>query len=397
MGFRSLEESLSSITKRTRTVDGVEYTTFDAYLGVDPITRKPKRFFDKDRPRLVQRIKEFHSSIKRNGDVGALLTPMKIIDAKSAYDALEEAGVRMTLRDAIRDFLAGRTAARADSDVQVRDAYVEYVASFGPLQADHVKAVKYRVGHWVSSLKDGFRLKDITAQSVVNFVDGRFGASNKSWNNSLTYIRSFLNWCVSPERGYISDNPVRDVKRRQIEWKEPKYLAPWQAEKILRICEDAEDECPEMLAYTILNLLCGMRREEIIRMAKDEDAVRVNIQDETIRVAKPKGFQKGIRPRAFHIHKSALAWMKSFDFEDGVRGITTKTSLEVAAAAREAGVDVPNNAGRHTFITMHCAAYGDPAKTEAIVGTSATMRAQNYMGLASKMDGEAFFTIMPRG
>ena len=117
MGFRSLEESLSSITKRTRTVDGVEYTTFDAYLGVDPITRKPKRFFDKDRPRLVHRIKEFHSSIKRNGDVGALLTPMQIIDAKSAYEALEEAGVRITLRDAIRDFIAGRTAALSDSDV----------------------------------------------------------------------------------------------------------------------------------------------------------------------------------------------------------------------------------------------------------------------------------------
>lgn len=396
MGFRSLEESLDSITKRTRTVGGTEYTTFDAYLGVDPITRKPRRMFDKDRPRLVQRIKEFHSSIRKNGDVGAMLTPMQIIDAAAAYDEMEKAGVRMTLRDAIRDFLAGKAAKVETQRKRVDEAYAEYIASYGQLQVSHVDAVKYRVGHWVSSLKDGACLSDVTAQSVVKFIDSRFASSNKSWNNALTYIRSFLNWCMAPERAYLAENPIRDVKKKQIAWREPEYMTPAQAEQMLRICDGRKAKRPDMLAHTILNMLCGMRREEILRMPKDPDAVRVNIQDETVRVAKPKGFQKGIRPRAFHIPANALAWMKSFDFEAGVRRITEKTSLFIAQEMRDAGSKIPNNACRHTFITMHCAAYGDPAKTEAIVGTSATMRARNYMGLASKKDGEAFFSIMPK-
>lgn len=396
MRFKTMKEALASITKRSREVGGKEYITFDAYLGVDPITKKVRRMFDRDEPRLRQRVKEFYSSINRHGDIGALLTPMQIMDAKAAYDALAAAGVQMTIRDVVKEYLDGKRAKAAVNAKAIGEAYDEYLASFGSLQVSHVDAVKYRVGHWVSAEGRGKRLSDVTAQSVVSFIDSRFSSSNKSWNNAMTYISSFLNWCMSPERAYIAENPIRIVKKKQIAWQEPKYLTPAQAEATLRLCDSWRLKRPDMLSYAILNMLCGMRREEILRMAKDPEAVRVNLQDETIRVAKPKGFQKGIRPRAFHIPENALAWMKSFDFDIGVRGITDKTSMYITREMRLAGEKIPNNAGRHTFITMHCAAYGDPSRTEAIVGTSATMRAQNYMGLASKKDGEAFFSIMPK-
>jgi hypothetical protein len=63
--------------------------------------------------------------------------------------------------------------------------------------------------------------------------------------------------------------------------------------------------------------------------------------------------------------------------------------------AKDNNIPVFGNCGRHTFITYHVAAYGNPAITQAMVGTGGKMMANNYRGLATKKDGEAFFNILP--
>ena len=90
-----------------------------------------------------------------------------------------------------------------------------------------------------------------------------------------------------------------------------------------------------------------------------------------------------------------MAWIDSFDFIAAVKKITKGTIGDIYRLARKNKIPVFQNCGRHTFITYHVAAFGDPAKTQAIVGTSAKMRAENYCGLASKANGEAYFKIMP--
>ena len=44
---------------------------------------------------------------------------------------------------------------------------------------------------------------------------------------------------------------------------------------------------------------------------------------------------------------------------------------------------------------MHVAAFGDPRRTEILVGTSASMRVNHYMGLATQAQGQAYFAIRP--
>ena len=112
-------------------------------------------------------------------------------------------------------------------------------------------------------------------------------------------------------------------------------------------------------------------------------------------IRKPKGWTKGITPRSFPIQGNALAWMKSFPFEDSVRRIGDHCADDVKEIAGKLKIAMPKNAGRHTFITMHVAAFGNPTNTDAIVGTSARMRVSNYCGLVSKKSGEEYFAIMP--
>ena len=90
-----------------------------------------------------------------------------------------------------------------------------------------------------------------------------------------------------------------------------------------------------------------------------------------------------------------MAWIKSFDFLGALKKIKKRTIEDIYKIARKNDIPVFQNCGRHTFITYHVSAYGDPAKTQAIVGTSAKYRAENYCGLASKADGEAYFKIWP--
>jgi hypothetical protein len=63
--------------------------------------------------------------------------------------------------------------------------------------------------------------------------------------------------------------------------------------------------------------------------------------------------------------------------------------------AKEAGVSLPENAGRHTFITMYAAAYHDQAKLTSIVGNTEGVRANSYDGVEVETNGVAYFAIMP--
>lgn len=395
MKFKTRREALASVKERKRVVGGKKVVSYDAYLGTDPITKSVKRMYDSDRQRLVQRIEEFYSALDHHGDIGSLLTPAQIIDARAAYDLLDGAKMNTTLREAIHLFIDHAREAAEISSKPLGEAYDEYLSSFGPLQYKHIASVKYRVGKWAAAYGLDKPVSEVRAADIVSFLDRKHASSPKTWNNCLVYIRSFLSWCCASMRGYAVRNVLADVKTKSIEWKEPEYVTPDVMERIVRILEGDVAEHPERLAYIVLNAFCGIRREEIIRMAKMPDAARVSLVDETIRIGKPKGYQKGIRPRAFHIPANALAWMKSFDFAWGLARVNPHTSDRISAVAKDNGIRYVHNAGRHSFITMHCAAYGDPAKTEAIVGTSSAMRAAHYMGLASKAEGEAYFSIFP--
>ena len=96
-----------------------------------------------------------------------------------------------------------------------------------------------------------------------------------------------------------------------------------------------------------------------------------------------------------HIPVNAAAWMAGIDFGDALgRGVNAAVG-EFARFAAAHNVRVGRNFGRHTCATMHCAAFGDPRRTEAMLGTSSAMRVKHYMGLATKAEGERYFGLLP--
>lgn len=383
-----------------RSPSGREQTAYEAYLGMDPFTHRAVRVTRATRADLSKAISEFHRRLSSGGEAAASLTAEQALDARIALAMLAGAGSKASLRDAAAALISASGAPAQGGCVSERrtamEAAEEYLATKERGGADW-RLVRATVVRWAKTCADA-DVSSATARGMLAYLEGSFADSKpKTYNTHLQYLSTFFNWCTREERGYAAANPMRSLRRREEPWEEPEYMSPADAERMLRLMEAEAERRPELLAFAVLSLFCGSRSVEIVRMASPEGGARIDLDDETVRIAKGKGFQRGRRPRAFRIHPTALAWMRSFDFMRGVSRIGEGTQGEVYRIAREAGVPVFQNCGRHTFITMHIAAYGDPARTQAMVGTSAKMRADNYCGLASHREGEAFFAIMPAG
>ena len=394
MAYVAKAKAMQSIAKRRRVCrNGTIRTDWETYLGQDPFTKRTVRISRSDRQELIREITDFYNRQRAGGDAAARLNAAQALDAMSAYDALAAAGLKVSLLEVANAYIGGGTVSQQALNKPAAEAYEEYLSRM-PDGANKTKTVS-TVGKFIGKF-NGLRLADIAAKDVQKYLEANYGdKAPKTYNSHLEYLNTFLNWCRKDENGYLAKNPIASLAYRPEPWVEPEYMKPEEVEKLFRLLEAKKEERPEWLAYAVTSFFCGCRAVEIVRMATDPAAAKISLEDETVRMAKAKGYQQGKKPRAFHIDATALAWMKSFDFLGALGKVRAETAKEIFAFARENGVGMFHNCGRHSFITYHVAKYGDPAKTTAMAGTSDKMRADNYCGLASKKDGEAYFGIMP--
>jgi len=389
----TVEEGIKCRVRKDRF--GKEHTDYEAYFGTDPFTKSAVRKTRSNRDELLKDIKDFYLRHQSGGDAAVRLTAMQALDAKNALDELSASGMSISLTDAVRAFLGGSARVLShDATKTVGAAYNEWLKY---LKGAHLNKAVATTGKWVDEYGSDKKLALVTAAEILKYLEKHYAArKEKTYNSHLLYLKTFFNWCKRDERKYIEESPIKCMAMKEEPWEEPEYMKPDDVERLFRLLESKKDERPDMLAYAITNFFCGSRAVEIGRMAELDDAAKINLEDDTVRIAKGKGFQRGRRPRAFCIEPQAKAWMASFDFLSGIKCITSDTQKDMYKLARANKIPVFQNCGRHTFITYHVSAYGDPAKTQAIVGTSAKMRAENYCGLASRKDGEAFFRILPK-
>ena len=395
MSYLQKKEVEATIKRREHTVKGKVYVTFEAYFGTDPFSKKPVRKSRGTEEELKKAIKDFFLRHQSGGDAAVRLTAVQALDAKNALDELTAAGEDISLTEAVRAYLGGSVRISGNaSGITIGDAWQEFYN--GKPDGDDKRKHRYSSGKFVQEYGADRKLALVTAKEVADYLEANYGALKpKTYNSHLLSIKTFFNWCAKGKQKYIPFSPIKEVEFKPEPWEEPEYMKPADVERLFRLLESVKDKHPEYLAQAIVGFFCGTRAVEIRRMAMIEGAAKIHLDDETIRIAMGKGFQRGKMPRSFQIEPTAMAWIKSFDFMDALKKVNKKTIGKIYKLARKHKIPVFQNCVRHTFITYHVAAYGDPAKTQAMVGTSARYRAMNYCGLASKADGEAYFKIWP--
>lgn len=397
MGIRNKSDVIKTIKERVRTrPDGGISTSFEVYFGTNQLGQKIRecRATLKDALQLVDQYYKIH---KKQGDVALnVLRPVEIYDAAEALAMLKKAGLDVSLRDVAKAHIESlRSKKCLLCDRTLHDAYAEYLTAVSSKSHAHVQAIHNRVGLWIEETGADRMCSSITPADFKGYLAEKRKASLKTYNNCMTYLKMFFRWCAVKERGYILDNPLDESRAEAIPYREPEYISVDNMRKIISAMS-MHKNADFLLTYTALNFFCGVRNDEIARLA--ESPSDLILEDKTIRISKVKGWTMGRMPRAFAIPDNAMEFLKGHYSKDVLTAykrpqVFFRLRLNEIAAALN--ITIPENAGRHSFITYHVAAYGDPGKTEGISGTSRKMRCSHYMGLASKSDGEAYFSLTP--
>ena len=401
MAFLNKHVAMASIKKRTIYTHGQGYTTFEVYLGTNPLTRKPVRKSSKSIEKLRKMIADFYQRVSSGGDSAVLLSPFQAMDARNALDTLVKAGLNITLTECVRRVIEDNLEMPAQCTTTLREAFEKYYKqqetdgkSYG-----HLKSLRHRVGAWVEKFGGNKLVSDVTAKNLAEYLETTFIRTGEekektTYNGRLDYIKTFVKWCAAPEQGYIRESPIATMKPKVKGYVQPEYMKPEDVKKLFDVLEAKGG--PD-LAYAILSFFCGMRQEEILRASEGPLSVEIDVAEKYIVVKKCKGSTRGVKPRAFTIPAQALAWMQSMpDFVSAARTRNNKFRDHLVDAAREAGLgELPINAGRHTFCTMFEAAHHDSNALSAIVGNTEDVRDHHYNGVAKPQEGRDYFTILP--
>lgn len=397
MAYKPLKEALASIAESRRTVNGKAYAQFGTYIGRSAVDKKAKRIWAPTREEAEAKVRAFYKSVRRGGEIQSLLTVRELLDARAALDELENAESPLSLVECVRAALAARC--EAVCGLTVAECVERYLADRNTSELD-MKSKRARIGKW-AAVCGGAKLADLRQEGIA--ADLRrvcAGFSETTYWNHFNAVSTFLRWCAKKPRAWIAESPLDGVERRPKAWSEPECIEVEDMRTLAGAVFRARKAHPEWAAYVALAFFCGVRREEIMRIAgrrgdAKSPAARINLETRTASILKPKGYLKGTPPRAFEIPETALAWMRAVDFRDALGRITDRTTGEVYAAARAAGARVPKNCGRHSFITYHVAAYQDLAKTLLVAGTGQHMAEDHYRALRSRDEGLAYFAITP--
>jgi integrase len=166
---------------------------------------------------------------------------------------------------------------------------------------------------------------------------------------------------------------------------------------------------PEHLAVAVLAGFCGLRRSELHAQRWGD----VNLQRGFLKVTKAK--RNTPSKRLVPIPAAAVEWLMACDRSKTYRPPKDRDASKaenrarpaidlvsppfgidrVRTYAREAGIETPSNAFRHSFISYRVAQTGNVAETALEAGNSPAIVHKHYRELVAKEDGERWFGITP--
>ncbi len=416
--IQSKQEVVRRVRETRKTIGGKAYTYYSAHVGSDPITGRRIDIVRSSRAALMDAINDYYAVLRAGvmpGDVDAALNPKDIAEVRAAREklgatsiveaadivarakeVLADAGLSdVSVLDAVAAFVGTKSGVNRKT---LADAFDAYLATFNADQETYRKVIKTRVGRMVVELGAERLVSDITPTEAMDWVERSFsGLSEKTYNNYLGDCRTFFNWCAKPVRAFCRENPLATAEMRRVARKMPEFMPVEDVKKwfFILLSSACDEKSKMILWWNALGFFAGARTAEIHRL-KWKD---VDLDKRTVLFAEPKGFAHGVPPRFVKLNDAAMAWLEAapptrrgpddpvFADVDETRSV----SNYLAVLAKRNGIVLPKNAARHTFVTMHVAAYHDAALTESIVGTSATMRRSHYQGLVREEEAKRYF------
>lgn len=375
--------------------NGKTYTYFVVDLGMVDGRRERRNFKSRDEARAFMR--DWRMKLEKYGSATALSQQQMAI-AIDAFSMLASNGMSSSdLLLATSQFVESHN--NVVERIPMSEAVSRYVASLDSHSNMHVRILRSVLVSMAERIGKDRAVADVKDDDVTAFMTSceKEGVAPKTFNNRLAYVHSFFNWLMK-QKLYPAENPVTVAKKR-VAYKDPEFISVEDAKALFEAL-DGDTTLPEKTRHLLINFYTlsffgGIRTSEIFRI-KPED---VHPEDNVpfVRISITKGAAKGIRGRTLDLEPNAVAWLTKYPFAGQIseNAFTIAKRDAVESVLKDVSNALVHNVGRHSYITYHVALHRDCARTEAYVGTSASMRARHYQGLTTSDRGKSYFGIFP--
>jgi integrase len=303
-------------------------------------------------------------------------------DLRDAARALESLGGQATISEAVRFFLdhgkgeGGETTVRRLYDLYVKDRKDAHRTK------RTLKDIEHRLGRFASDYGD-IPAHQITTSDIQEWL-GRQNGGATTRKNFRTHLSGLFNFAI--KRGYVRLNPVSAVSTVKIRSdKRPGILSVPQTRHLMRTVSESESD---MVVWFALCLFAGLRPSEAQRL----DWSDIDLDRNEIFVSAE--VSKTPYERYVKLQPNLIEWLLPFRQKSGQ---VHYSESAYRRARKQAGIEWSHDVMRHTFGTMHLAAFRNAGDTAEQMGhrSSTVMLFSHYRRAVRQEDAERFWDIRP--
>ena len=214
-----------------------------------------------------------------------------------------------------------------------------------------------------------------------------------------TRIRLHLLFKYAVDFGYCENNPIKKIEAFRARPNAEEKIAVFTAGETEKLLNAAE---PEVIPFLSIALFAGIRIATLERLNWKE----IDFRERRIVVPAFKG--KNATRYAVDIADNLAAWLAPYVRAEGSLLVPSRgggslvgvpsprgTRHKIKEAAKKAGISLPHNAARHTFISMFVEHYQDLGRAALQANNSPNVIKSNYLHLVSKEDAARCWQIYP--
>lgn len=327
---------------------------------------------------LMNRGRKLHSVITE-------LSDEQVREAQACFIRLSP---KYTLTEATDYFLQHFQA--PDFQISISTATVKFRGAMeGQIRDRSLVQLKSTLGQF-ERYTDNCQVHEVTPTIVEKFLNslraknGTDKASRKTWNNYRGDLHQFFEWCSKKPQRYVSENPVSEVKRHEIDRGHVEVLTLEQCRELMK--NVSEFKSGKLVPYFALALFAGVRPGgELEKLAANPQLV--DLKTKVVRITEE--ISKTGKPRQIKIRPTLLKWLRCFQGE--IIPINSDRELKAIRAKFKLGHDIC----RHTFISMHVGAFKSFADAAIESGNSEKIIRDHYLNTSAADEAKAFWKIAP--
>ena len=277
--------------------------------------------------------------------------------------------------------------------ISVKDAVIAFLKS----KRDEGINTKASYEKILPRLRDGvlgdLGLESIGKEQLAEWISSAFAVNEAERVHPETFNtarRRFVTmWKWARDEGYLpklAKTAPEEIKTRKDSAKDHQPIGIMKLDGWRSALALIRKDAPELLASLVLGGFCGLRRSELMAQKwADIDLKRGHLR---VTKAKPRTPARRLVP----ISRAACSWLALCPKDQELIG-PSWASDHVRFRIKAAGIECPENAFRHSFISYRCAESGSVDRTAQEAGNSPKIVFQHYRELVTPKDGKLWFNL----